>query len=415
MKSFSNLLKIIKSRSATVGVVGMGYVGTALTEGILIGNYKVIGFDINQNRVAEINGQLNPNLSATSDMSGISEVDIICVCIPTPLDKNNKPDYSILKDVTLVVSKHIKAGQLVVIESSVAPGITRNFIAPILSKSKLKIGIDLFIAYSPERVDPGNDKYSVNNTPKIVSGYDEKSLKLAKLFYESFVEKVYPVSSCETAEMTKVLENTFRLVNISLINEVNQFTKGAGIDIWEVIKAASTKPFGFMAHYPGPGAGGDCIPVLPYHLLDAAKKKKISLKVVEAAAKVNELQPRKIANKAIELANGKLANGHKLNVLLVGVAYKEETADIRQSPALKIWKTLSESGLNVSYHDPYVDRVNGSQSRKMTKSTVSEQDLIIITTAHKKIPYGMLVKANKPVIDTKNILSKYRRPHIIKV
>ena len=415
MKSFSNLLKIIRSRKATVGIVGMGYVGTALTEGILKGNYKVIGFDINPNRIAEINSQFNPNLSATTELSGISEVNIICICIPTPLDKNNKPDYSILKEVTLTVSKYLRIGQMVVVESSVAPGTTKNLIAPILIKSKLKIGEDFFLAYSPERVDPGNGKYTVNNTPKIVSGYEEKSLKLVKLFYGSFVDVIHSVSSLETAEMTKVLENTFRLVNISLVNEVNQFTKSAGIDIWEVIKAASTKPFGFLAHYPGPGVGGDCIPVLPYHLLEAAKAKNVPLKVVEAAAKVNENQPKRVANQAIELANGKLANGHKLNVLLVGVAYKEETADIRQSPALKIWKTLSESGLNVSYHDPYVARVNGSVSRKMNKSTVSEQDLIIITTAHKKIPYGMLVRSNKPVIDTKNILSKYNKAHIIKV
>lgn len=393
----------------------MGYVGSALTEAALDVNFEILGFEINPDRVFQINNLGSPNLSATIDTKRLAECDVICICVPTPIGENNKPDLSILKKVASNLSKNLKKGQLVILESSVAPGTTRNIVYPQLAKSQLEIGKDFFLAFSPERVDPGNNKYTVNNTPKIVSGIERNSLKLVTNFYSSFVEKVYPVSTCEIAEMTKVLENTFRLVNISLVNEINQYALSIGVDIWEVIKAASTKPFGFLPHYPGPGAGGDCIPVLPYHLLDAAKKKSIPLKVVEAAAKVNELQPKKVVDKAIELANGKLANGHKLNVLLVGVAYKEETADIRQSPALKIWKELEKSGITVSYHDPYVKKINGSTSQKINKSTLNSQDLIIITTAHRKVPYRTLVQSMKPVIDTKNILSKYRQPHIIKL
>jgi len=416
-KTTSRLSNLIKSKKAKVGIVGMGYVGSALSEAIYKGGFSILGFDIDPEKIAKINALQKKNFQATDTIERIRECDILAICVPTPVDEYNRPNFSILTKAASDISLNLKKGQLVILESSVSPQTTRNLLYPILaSGSQLKGGSDFFLAFSPERVDPGNGKFNVTNTPKVVSGIDEKSLKLATRFYSSFVEKVYPVSSLETAEMTKVLENVFRLVNISLINEINQFTKSIGVDIWEVIGAASTKPFGFLAHYPGPGAGGDCIPVLPYHLLEAAQKNNISLKVVEAAAAVNEAQPQKVSQKAIEVINGKFVkNGHNPKVLIVGVSYKEETSDIRQSPALKIWKDLEKSGMNVSYHDPYVGRINGSVSKRITSKTVAEHDLIIITTAHKKIPYRTLVKAKKPLIDTKNILSKYRQPHIIKL
>ena len=394
----------------------MGYVGTALSEAIFKGCFSILGFDIDPVKIAKINSLRKKNFQATENIKRLEECDVIAICVPTPVDEYNRPNFSILTKAASGIAANLKKGQLVILESSVAPQTTRNLLYPILASGSQLKGSDFFLAFSPERVDPGNGKFNVTNTPKVVSGIDEASLKLATLFYSSFVEKVYPVSSLEAAEMTKVLENVFRLVNISLINEINQFTKSIGIDIWEVIGAASTKPFGFLAHYPGPGAGGDCIPVLPYHLLDAAAKTKVNLKVVEAAAAVNEAQPQKVAQKAVEVINGKFVkNGHNPNVLLVGVSYKEETADIRQSPALKIWKELEKSGMNVSYHDPYVQNINGYTSKKLTSKTVREHDLIIITTAHKKIPYRTLVRSKKPLIDTKNTLSKYRQPHIIRL
>ena len=412
----SRLSKLIKSKKAKVGIVGMGYVGTALSEACYKGGFSILGFEIDPEKIAKINNLQKKNFQATEKIERLQECDIIAICVPTPLDEYNRPNLSILTKAASDISLNLKKGQLVILESSVAPQTTRNVLYPILTVGSSLKGSDFFLAFSPERVDPGNGKFNVTNTPKIVSGIDEKSLKLATLLYSSFVEKVYPVSSLEAAEMTKVLENVFRLVNISLINEINQFTKSIGVDIWEVIGAASTKPFGFLAHYPGPGAGGDCIPVLPYHLLEAAQKNNISLKVVEAAAAVNEAQPQKVSQKAIEVINGKFVkNGHNPKVLIVGVSYKEETSDIRQSPALKIWKDLEKSGMDVSYHDPYVGRINGSVSKRITSKVVAEHDLIIITTAHKKVPYRTLVRSKKPLIDTKNILSKYRQPHIIKL
>ena len=394
----------------------MGYVGTALSEACYKGGFSILGFEIDPEKIAKINNLQKKNFQATEKIERLQECDIIAICVPTPLDEYNRPNLSILTKAASDISLNLKKGQLVILESSVAPQTTRNVLYPILTVGSSLKGSDFFLAFSPERVDPGNGKFNVTNTPKIVSGIDEKSLKLATLLYSSFVEKVYPVSSLEAAEMTKVLENVFRLVNISLINEINQFTKSIGVDIWEVIGAASTKPFGFLAHYPGPGAGGDCIPVLPYHLLEAAQKNNVSLKVVEAAAAVNEAQPQKVSQKAIEVINGKFVkNGHNPKVLIVGVSYKEETSDIRQSPALKIWKDLEKSGMDVSYHDPYVGRINGSVSKRITSKVVAEHDLIIITTAHKKVPYRTLVRSKKPLIDTKNILSKYRQPHIIKL
>src|SRR3989338_5346216 len=415
-KTTSRLSNLIKSKKAKVGIVGMGYVGSALSEAIYKGGFSILGFDIDPEKIAKINALQKKNFQATDTIERIRECDILAICVPTPVDEYNRPNFSILTKAASDISLNLKKGQLVILESSVSPQTTRNLLYPILTSGSGLKGSDFFLAFSPERVDPGNGKFNVKNTPKIVSGIDKSSLSLAALFYSSFVEKVYPVSSLEAAEMTKVLENVFRLVNISLINEINQFTKKIGVDIWEVIGAAATKPFGFLAHYPGPGAGGDCIPVLPYHLLEAAQKNNVSLRVVEAAAAVNEAQPQKVAQKAVEVINGKFVkNGHNPNVLLVGVSYKEETADIRQSAALKVWKELEKSGMNVSYHDPYVESINGSVSTKITAETLSKHDLIIITTAHKKIPYKVLVRAKKPLIDTKNILSKYRQAHIIRL
>ena len=415
-KTTSHLSKLIKSKKAKVGIVGMGYVGTALSEACYKGGFSILGFEIDPEKVAKINALQKKNFQATENIERVRECDIVAICVPTPVDEYNRPNLSILTKAASDISLNLKKGQLVILESSVAPQTTRNVLYPILTVGSSLKGSDFFLAFSPERVDPGNGKFNVKNTPKVVSGIDKASLSLATLFYASFVDKVYPVSSLEAAEMTKVLENVFRLVNISLINEINQFTKNIGVDIWEVIGAAATKPFGFLAHYPGPGAGGDCIPVLPYHLLEAAQKNNVSLKVVEAAAAVNEAQPQKVSQKAIEVINGKFAkNGHNPKVLIVGVSYKEETSDIRQSPALKIWKDLEKSGMDVSYHDPYVGRINGSVSKRITSKAVAEHDLIIITTAHKKVPYGTLVRSKKPLIDTKNILSGYKQSHIIKL
>lgn len=414
METFSKLLDSIEKRKAQIGIIGAGYVGQSVAHGTVSASFKTLCFDIENSKVDAINHQGIKNLSATGKFEELGKCQIICICVPTPITKNRKPDLSILTQVLTKLENQLAVGQLVIIESSIAPGTTRNFALPILERSKLKVGKDFFLAHSPERIDPGNFEYTLKNTPKIVSGLEEKSKQLAISLYSTFVQKVVPVSSPEVAEMVKVLENTFRLVNISLINEVAAFTKSLGINIWEVIEAASTKPYGFLAHYPGPGAGGDCIPVLPYHFIDSAKKQNVNLRVIEAAARVNELQPKKIAQKAIQLINGKTKNGSP-KVLLVGIAYKPEIADIRQSPAIKIWQHLKKSGVSVVFHDPYVKQVNGSTSQRLTLKTVESCDVVIIATHHKKIAYSKLLKNGTPIIDTRNILKGYNHPNIFRI
>ncbi len=416
MELFFQLLEKVKNKKAKIGIVGMGYVGQALADATTSVGFTTLGFDINEEKVAVINQIKGKLLSATKDTFRLSECDIICICVPTPIDKAKNPDLSVLEDVLTQISKNLRPGQLIIIESSVAAGTTRGFVLPILEKSNLKISQDFFLAYSPERIDPGNSQFDIRNTPKVVGGIDDNSKKLAVEFYGQFVEKVVLVSSVEVAEMSKVLENTFRFVNISLINEIAAFTKSAGIDIWQVIEAASTKPFGFLAHYPGPGVGGHCIPVLPYHLLASAKKQKVKLRIVETAAVVNEAQPKTVAKQAIEIVNGRLnKNGYTPKVLLIGVSYKPETANIRGSPALKIWEILESQGFSVSYHDPHVPAINGFSSKELTQKVLKTTDLIIITTAHKNIPYDKLLKSGKPIIDTRNALAGFANPNIPRV
>lgn len=416
MKTVWQLSSKIKNRKAKVGIVGIGYVGSALAQATSACGFTTLGFDINKEKIDFINQQVKKNFTATADVSQLFECDIICVCVPTPINKNKRPNLKALRDVLEKINRNLRPGQLIVIESSVAPGATRDFALPLLLHSQLTPGKDFFLAFSPERIDPGNRRFNIHNTPKVVGGLDENSLKLTKEFYSCFIEKVVPVSSLEAAELTKVLENTFRLVNISLANEIAAYAKSLGINIWEVIDAAATKPFGFLAHYPGPGVGGHCIPVLPYHLLSSAAKRKVLLRVVKAAVRVNELQPKKVAQKAIEVVNGRLSQkGEKPKVLLIGVSYKPGTADIRESPALKIWQLLEKEGIAISYHDPYVSHINGSISQSLTPELVGKQDLVIITTAHKNIPYQMLVESKKTIIDTRNIFPQNRHSTVIQV
>lgn len=411
-----DLSKKITTRQAKVGVVGIGYVGSTIADATSSAGYTTIGFDIDKHKIAKINSQRKERLVATDNKKLISKCDIICICIPTPVNKDHTPNLEFLKNSLIEVAKYLRAGTLITIESSIAPGTTRNFVLPILQNSKLTVGHDFFLAFSPERIDPGNKIFKLKNIPKVVAGYDENSKRVASKFYSSFVDKVIPVSSLEIAEMTKVLENVFRFVNISLINELARYTKNLGIDIWEVIDAASTKPYGFLPHYPGPGIGGDCIPTLSYYLLDSAKKNNILLRIVNASAMVNEEQPKKVVNLALEILNGTVKKKDKNpQVLLVGVSYKPGTSDIRESVVLKIWKMLEARGFSVSYHDPYVSRVNGFSSHSLDPKFLASKDLVIITTAHKNIPYQKLVESKIPLIDTRNILQRIVSSNIFRL
>ncbi len=419
----------------------MGYVGRPLAQLSSDAGYKTIGFVRNPKKAQAINEEKVPNLSSTIDKKRLSEADIILVCVQTPVFKNKKPDLRALKQAIYEVGEYLRAGQLVVIESSIAPGTTRNIAFPILEKSRLRLGSDFFLAFSPERVDPGNSQFNLNQIPKVVSGAEENSHEAVVAYYGNIIDRVVPVSSMETAELVKIFENTFRLINISLVNQVHQYAKAIGVDMWEVVDAASTKPFGFLAHYPGPGIGGHCIPVDPYYLLEDAKKYGIDLSLIEEAGKINENQPHKVVNRAVEIITASLKNGFKHNgmnghngfgpvvagikfgashwphnkkkkVLLIGVAYKPDIDDFRESPALRIWEIFNKKGYKVSYYDPFVPVFNGSKSVQLTDKVIMDHNLVIITTHHSTIDYNWLAQFNKPILDTRNVLLSNGKKHI---
>lgn len=411
MSAFSKLERKIAAKKALVGIMGMGYVGSDLAGGVAA-KFSVLGFDINPEKVAYINRQKKPRLSATGYFSQLATCDVLCICVPTPLHADRSPNLTILETAGREIAKFLRPGQLVVLESSVAPGTTRELLVPILKGSGLKVGKDFFVSFSPERIDPKNPKYDFKSIPKIVSGFDKTCLNLVHLFYSKIVERVVPVSSLETAEMTKALENTFRLVNISLVNELIDFTRNLKIDLWEVIDAAATKPFGFLPHYPGPGAGGYCIPVLPRFLIQKAEEQQVTLPLVTQAIEINDLQPTKIARQAVTILKHKKQFGKKSRVLIVGIGYKPEITDSRESVALAVWKALEDRGISVGFHDPFIEIVNGIKSSPLTSATFAKNQLIIIVTAHKNLPLSTIVRAKVPILDTRNALKKFKDKNI---
>lgn len=412
MDYFEELSTKLSEKKAVVGVVGVGYVGTAIAEGAAGAGFKVIGFDVSEKRVADINKQNHKHFSATTNFKKLGNCDVICIAVPTPLNHDRSPNLAIVENAALTVAAHKKTPCLIILESSVAPGTTRTIVMPALGLSTHELEKKVFVGYSPERIDPGNQNYTIANTPKIVAGLSAKSLTLVETFYRQFVTIVVPVSSIETAELTKVYENTFRLVNISFANEMLGYSEKLGVNTWEVIRAAATKPFGFLAHYPSPGVGGDCIPVVPEHLVQSAHALGVNLPVVEAAIKVNRIQPEKVVSKALSMTNGHLANG-TAKILLVGVTYKANVADIRESVALKIWSLLESKGVHVGYHDPYVEHINGRSSESLENGTLGANDVIIVTTPHTNVAYDVLMSTGIPILDTHNSLAQYNNPHII--
>jgi UDP-N-acetyl-D-glucosamine dehydrogenase len=406
------LVAKIKNKKARIFLYGVGYVGQAIGLGSSAAGYQTLGLSRSKSRIDRINKLAIDKFKATSDASKMQEADVIVICVPTPVFENKKPDLRPLKKSLTVTKKYLKKGQLVVIESSVGTGTTRNFALPILEQSGLVAEQDFFLAFSPERIDPGNKKYIFRNIPKVVAGYGEKSHRLSMEFYGRIVDRAIPVSSLEAAEAVKLLENTFRLVNISFINEFADYVRARGLDIEEIISAAQTKPFGFMAHYPGPGIGGHCIPVDPYYLVEDAARRGIALKSVEVAGRINDSRPRKVVSRAVEILKRTNGKKHKNNILLIGLAYKKNIEDIRESASLKIWKLLKKKGHSVSYHDPHVPRVNGSISSKLSSKVISKHDLIIIATDHQKVDYDKLVKHKTPILDTRKVFNGNRKSHV---
>jgi UDP-N-acetyl-D-glucosamine dehydrogenase len=425
----------IRNKSAMIGIVGIGYVGLPLAVAFAMAGFRVLGFDIRQKNVDSVNrgksyiaDVSDDNLSsvvtkklleATTDQSRLGEADTICICVPTPLTITKDPDLSYVIHESEQISKYLRPGQLVVLESTTYPGTTKQVILPKLESSGLRCGIDFYLAYSPERVDPGSKDHNVRNTPKVVGGIDPQSTQLAQLLYSQIAGAVLPVSCPEVAEMTKVFENVFRSVNIALVNELARLCERMGLSIWEVIDAASTKPFGYMPFRPGPGVGGHCIPLDPYYLANKARELDFHTRFIELAAEINEHMPYHVVSRILEAlsARGKSLKGAK--ILVLGVAYKKDIEDTRESPALKIIQLLREKGAEVSYNDPYVPRIHvpasDMESVELSKECLASMDCVVIATDHSCYDMDEVVADAKLVFDTRGATSGLTGDNIVRL
>ena len=424
------LMNKINNKTAVLGVVGLGYVGLPLAVEKAKAGYKTIGFDMQKKKVHWVNEGRNyigdiidsdlrevvdgDLLHATCDFSFVKNVDAICICVPTPLDIYQQPDLSYVKNSTENIGKYLHPGMLVVLESTTYPGTTEEIVKPILEKrSGLKCGKDFFLAFSPERIDPGNPWYKMRNTPKVVGGVTPDCTEVASYLYRSIIQgKVHTVSSPKVAEMEKIYENVFRYTNIALANEMSILCHKMRIDFWEVIEAAKTKPYGFMPFYPGPGIGGHCIPLDPFYLTWKAREYNYHTRLIELAGEINKYMPEYVVERTAKILSQrfrKSLNGAK--ILILGVAYKKDVNDLRESPALEIIKKLEEAKAIISYYDPYISEFisNGKEYkslRELTAKEISGKDIIIITTAHSAVDYKMVVKNAKAVFDTRNAINE---------
>ena len=412
----------LQQHNATAAVIGLGYVGLPLALEIASAGFKVVGIDLDQNKIATLNeGQSyigdvsdktigdaikTERFTPTSNFSALRDVDTVSICVPTPLSKSRDPDISFILSATQQIRKHLHAGQLIVLESTTYPGTTDELILPELESSGLRVGKDFFLAFSPERIDPGNTAFNTHNTPKIVGGITAECTEIARVFYSQFIERVIAVSSTKCAEMVKLLENTFRSVNIGMVNELALMCDVLGVDVYEVIDAAATKPFGFIPFYPGPGLGGHCIPIDPHYLAWKLKALNFQARFIGLAAEINGMMPSVVTSLVAEGLNrfSKSIRGSK--VLILGVAYKKNVSDCRESPALDIMRMLIEKGAVLSYNDPFVAalRMNGKtlQSMELTSTNIENQDCIIILTDHSAYDFQRIVAGTKLVVDTRN-------------
>lgn len=422
----AELLKKIEKREIVAGVVGLGYVGLPLAVEKAKAGFKTIGFDVQSEKVELVNQGHNyigdvvdselselvkkGTLSATTDFSFIKDVDFIAICVPTPLDAHQQPDISYVKSSAEAISKYLTKNTMVVLESTTYPGTTEELVKPILEKgSGLKCGEDFYLGFSPERVDPGNLIYKTKNTPKVVGGVGKEATEVIAAVYRAVLDgDVHEVSSPAIAEMEKILENTYRNINIGLINELGRLCHEMGISVWEVVDAAKTKPYGFQAFYPGPGLGGHCIPLDPYYLSWKAREYGFHTTLIENSMVINDGQPGYCVERVMHILNGnkKAINGSK--ILVLGVAYKQDIDDYRESPAIRVIDKLCEVGAEVDFYDPWISeyRENGKivkGLKEISPSVVGEYDLVMITTAHSNVDYEMVQKSAKVIFDTKNV------------
>lgn len=438
MNMKETLLRKIENREIVVGVVGLGYVGLPLAVEKAKAGFKTIGFDVQDQKVQMVNDGHNyigdvvdsdlsklveeKKLQATTDFAFIKDVDFIAICVPTPLDAHQEPDISYVKSSAEAISKYLKANTMVVLESTTYPGTTEELIKPILEAgSGLKCGEDFYLGFSPERVDPGNLIYKTKNTPKVVGAIGSDAAEVISKMYSAVLEgEVYTVSSPAIAEMEKILENTYRNINIGLVNELSRLCNKMGISIWEVIDAAKTKPYGFQAFYPGPGLGGHCIPLDPYYLTWKAREYGFHTTLIENSMVINDSQPEYCVERAMHILNRhkKAINGAK--VLVLGVAYKQDIDDYRESPALSVIDELNKVGACVEYYDPWVKEYKRhgkfhKSISEITPDVVAEYDLVMVTCAHSNVDYDMVQKYAKAVFDTKNVMKNIENRENIEV
>tara|TARA_Y100000748_G_scaffold300070_1_gene297960 strand:- start:106 stop:1410 length:1305 start_codon:yes stop_codon:yes gene_type:complete len=422
------IIKKINSKTATISIVGLGYVGLPLVLAFSDSGYKVIGIDIDDQKVKKLNrgesyieniesSRINKarerGFKATSDFGSVEEADVLILCVPTPLTKNKEPDTSYIYNTLDSILPFIKKGQALSLESTTYPGTTEEILAPKIEEKKLEIGNDFFLIYSPEREDPGNHKYNTYNIPKIVGGHKDNCLEVGSAIYQSIIETVIPVSSTKVAEMTKLLENIYRAVNIGLVNEMKVVADKMGMDIYEIIEAASSKPFGYTPYYPGPGLGGHCIPIDPFYLSWKAKEYNIHTRFIELAGEVNAEMPKWVLSKICDSLNnlGKSINGSK--ILILGIAYKKDIDDTRESPAIELIRLLKDRKANVEYSDPFVSHFPKKRnfnydlvSTELNDITLSSFDVVVLATDHSGFDYNLIASSAKMIIDCRGIYRK---------
>jgi UDP-N-acetyl-D-glucosamine dehydrogenase len=423
------LLEKIQNRSACVGIVGLGYVGLPLAVEFARAGFRVIGFDVDDGVVQGIKAGRSHiidvpsdvvatmveagRLDATSEESAVAEMDVVMIAVPTPLSKTRDPDMSYVISASNAIGGYARPGMLVILESTTYPGTTRELLQPKLESQRLAIGEDVFLAFSPERVDPGNPVWNTKNTPKVVGGITPACTEVAVALYAAALDTTVPVSTTETAELVKLLENTFRSVNIALVNEMAIVCDKLGVDVWEVVEAAATKPFGFMKFMPGPGIGGHCIPLDPHYLAWKMRTLNYKTRFIDLASEINSEMPALVAEKVARALNDdrKAVNGSR--VLVLGVAYKKDIDDVRESPALDIIRLLEEAGAQVAYHDPYVPRFRDDghehESVALTNEEIDKADAVVIVTDHSNVDYQRLLERSRVIVDTRNVTSKLLR------
>ncbi len=435
------LLKKIKNNTATIGIIGLGYVGLPLLKAFNEKKFKVIGFDIDKSKILKLKkgisyiNHFNNNeiikinkskkFKATSDFKYISDCDVIILCVPTPLTKNLLPDLSPIINTAENIYKFIKEDQLIVLESSSYPGTTNEVLEKVFEKSRFKCNKDFYISYSPEREDPGNLEYELSKIPKLVGADTQESRELTVSLYKKIVKEVFSMSSTRVAEAAKLTENIYRSINIALVNELKIIFDAMDIDVWEVIEGASTKPFGFMPFYPGPGLGGHCIPIDPFYLSYKAKEFGVSARFIELAGEMHSKMPSYVVDKIGSELNKRSGKAiKKSSILVIGIAYKKDIDDMRESPALVIIESLESKGAEVDYHDKYIPKIpstrdhnklNGRKSISLSKARIKNYDLVLICTNHSNVDYNLLSKNAKIIIDTRNAMKSFKnKDNIIK-